>query len=171
VERTWHSYNCDQTVGWIKMPLGKEVVLGPGHIVFIEDPLGTQAPQLPLPTLWPMSIVALRSPILATAELLLHIWKWEWMPSTSKLFTYLFYMWHQYDVTVTFMTLMSCDSVRCMCGYDQPLIDDAVECIIKVWNVMFHFAQGSVSTLFWRGEHVFHVCVKMFFLVTAVQKL
>jgi len=25
----WHSYSCGQTVGWIKMPLGKEVGLGP----------------------------------------------------------------------------------------------------------------------------------------------
>jgi len=33
------------------------------------------------------------------------------------------------------------------------------------------FSQGSVSTLFRRGGHVFHVCVKMFFLLTAVQKL
>ena len=33
------------------------------------------------------------------------------------------------------------------------------------------FSQGSVSTLFRWGEHVFHVCVKMFFLLTAVQKL
>jgi len=46
----------------------------------------------------------------------LHIWKLEWMPSASKLFTYLFYMWHKYDVTVTFTTSMSCDSVCCMCG-------------------------------------------------------
>ena len=28
------------------------------------------------------------------------------------------------------------------------------------------FSQGSVSTLFRRGEHVFHVYVKMFFLLT-----
>jgi len=33
------------------------------------------------------------------------------------------------------------------------------------------FSQGSVSTLFRRGEHVFHLCVQMFFLFTAVQKL
>ena len=45
---------------------------------------------------------------------ILHIWKREWMPSASKLFTYLFSMWRKYDVTV--MTLMSCDSVCCMCG-------------------------------------------------------
>jgi len=38
------------------------------------------------------------------------------MPSASKLFTYLFYMWRKYDVTVTFMTSMSYDSVCCMCG-------------------------------------------------------
>jgi len=38
------------------------------------------------------------------------------MPSASKLFTYLFYTWRKYDVTVTLMTLISCDSVCCMCG-------------------------------------------------------
>jgi len=32
------------------------------------------------------------------------------------------------------------------------------------------FSQGSVSTLFRWDEHIFHVCVKMFFLLTAVQK-
>ena len=55
------------TVGWIKMPLGKEVGLGPGHIVLDGDPVGTQQP---LPTFRPMSFVAKRSPISATAELL-----------------------------------------------------------------------------------------------------
>ena len=29
---------CGQTVGWIKMPLGMEVGLGPGHIVLDGDP-------------------------------------------------------------------------------------------------------------------------------------
>jgi len=29
---------CDQTVGWIKMPLGTEAGLGPGHIVLVADP-------------------------------------------------------------------------------------------------------------------------------------
>jgi len=29
---------CDQTVGWIKMPLGTEVGLGPGYIVLDGDP-------------------------------------------------------------------------------------------------------------------------------------
>jgi len=28
----------DQTAGWIKMSLGREVVLGPGHIVLDGDP-------------------------------------------------------------------------------------------------------------------------------------
>jgi len=28
---------CGQTVGWIKMPLGMEVGLGPGHIVLDGD--------------------------------------------------------------------------------------------------------------------------------------
>jgi len=32
-------------------------------------------------------------------------------------------------------------------------------------------SQGKVSTLFRCDEHIFHVCVKAFFLLTAVQKL
>jgi len=34
----WYSYNCGQTVGWIKMPLGRELGLGPGDIVLDGDP-------------------------------------------------------------------------------------------------------------------------------------
>jgi len=48
--------------------------------------------------------------------IILRTWKRRWIHSASALFTYLFYMWRKYDVTVTFMTLMSCDSVCCMCG-------------------------------------------------------
>jgi len=33
------------------------------------------------------------------------------------------------------------------------------------------FSQGSVSTLFRWAEHVLRICVKVFFLLTAVQKL
>ena len=45
------------------------------------------------------------------------------------------------------------------------------ECIIKVWNVMFSFSLGGVSTLFRWGGHFCHICVKQFFLLTTVQKL
>jgi len=52
---------CGQTAGWINMPLGREVGLGPGDIVLNDDPA-----QLPpkgctaLPTFRPVSIVAKR---------------------------------------------------------------------------------------------------------------
>jgi len=41
---------CGQKAGWIKTPLGREVGLGPGHIVLDGDPAphqktGTAAPQ------------------------------------------------------------------------------------------------------------------------------
>ena len=36
-----HSYSSGQTVACIKMPLGKEVGLGPGHILSDGDPVGT----------------------------------------------------------------------------------------------------------------------------------
>jgi len=50
---------CGQTVGWIKMKLGMQGRLGPGHIVFDADPSpprerGTAAP----PSFRPLSIVA-----------------------------------------------------------------------------------------------------------------
>ena len=61
---------CGQMVGWIKMPLGTKVGLGPGNIVLDAD----SAPPLPRaqpPNFWHMSIVAKWSPISATAEHLL----------------------------------------------------------------------------------------------------
>jgi len=48
------------------MPLGKDVGLGPGHIVLDGDPAPTAAP----PHFRAMPIVAKRSPISAIAELL-----------------------------------------------------------------------------------------------------
>jgi len=56
------------------MPLGKEVGLGPGHIALDGDPVGTQPPTAAPPHFRPMPIVAKRSPISATAELLLYIY-------------------------------------------------------------------------------------------------
>ena len=54
---------CGQTVGWIKVKLGMEISLGPGHTVLggIESssPKGAQ----PLPNFRPMSIVTKRSSI------------------------------------------------------------------------------------------------------------
>jgi len=62
---------CSQTAAWIKMPLGTEVSLGPWcHTVLDGNPappsIGAQQPHF-----WPVSIAAKRSPISATAELLL----------------------------------------------------------------------------------------------------
>ena len=52
---------CSQTVGWIRMPLGTEVGLGPGHIVLDGDRvLPRKGAQQPLPTLRPMSVVLKR---------------------------------------------------------------------------------------------------------------
>jgi len=52
------------------MPLGKEVGLGPGHTVLVGHPVETQPPTAALPHFRPMPIVAKRSPVSATAELL-----------------------------------------------------------------------------------------------------
>jgi len=61
-----------QMAEWIKMPLGTEVGLSPGHTVLDGDPAPLRkGVQQPPPTLWLMSIVAKLSPISATAVLLL----------------------------------------------------------------------------------------------------
>jgi len=65
-----HVY-CGQTAEWIKMPLGKEVRLGPGDIVLDVDPAPPTERNTTAPTFRRMSIVAKRSSISATAELLL----------------------------------------------------------------------------------------------------
>jgi len=47
---------CSQTVGWIKMKVGMEVGLGPGHTVLDGDPAspeGAQPPILGPCLLWP----------------------------------------------------------------------------------------------------------------------
>ena len=62
---------CGQTIGWIKMPLGTEVGLGPDDIVLDGDCSSHMDRGTAVPTFWAMSIVAKRSPISATAELLL----------------------------------------------------------------------------------------------------
>jgi len=135
----------------------------------------------------------------------------------NALCKYLFYMWRKYDVSVTFVTLMSCDSVCYMSGeacnsrWLMTQLTNMLVCLnscqwwtfwtylvtanlsyIYLMNFMFHttldaisnilrvhyknmkcdvFTQGSVSTLFRWGERVILVCVKMFSMLTAVQKL
>jgi len=54
---------CGETVGWIKLPLGTEVGLGPGDIVLDGDPV-------PSPAHVYCGQTAKRSPISVTAELL-----------------------------------------------------------------------------------------------------
>jgi len=61
---------CGQTAAWIKMPLGTEVGLSPGHIVLDGDQLPKKGHSNP--PLGPMAIVAKRLPISAIAELLRH---------------------------------------------------------------------------------------------------
>ena len=54
-----HVY-CGQTDEWIKMPLGKEVDLGPDDIVLDGDPAPPKRAQEPHPNFRTMSIVAKR---------------------------------------------------------------------------------------------------------------
>ena len=64
-----HVY-CGQTAGCIRIPLGAEVGLGPGHCVR-WGPAPLPQKRGTAPDFRPMSIVAKRSPISATAEILL----------------------------------------------------------------------------------------------------
>ena len=40
---------CDQTAGWMKLPLGAEIGLGPGDIVLDGDPGPSRGAQQPTP--------------------------------------------------------------------------------------------------------------------------
>jgi len=62
---------CGQTPEWIMISLGAEVGLGPGNIVLDGDPAPTTEMDTAALTFRPMYAVAKRSPISATAELLL----------------------------------------------------------------------------------------------------
>jgi len=57
---------CGQTVGCNKIKLGTEVGLDPSHIVLGGDSASLEKGHSL--QFWPMSVVAKRSPILATAE-------------------------------------------------------------------------------------------------------
>jgi len=64
---------CGQTVEWIKIPVGTEVGLDPDDIVLDADPALTPPhgkAHSSQATFRRMSVVAKRSPILATVELL-----------------------------------------------------------------------------------------------------
>jgi len=101
------------TVGWIKiikMLLGMEVGLVPGHSVLDGDPppfpkRGAQQPR----TFQPMSIVAKRSPISATAELLLHL---KEIADGLRIHFLLFRMYHKSE-TVIMSTVLASDSRQC----------------------------------------------------------
>ena len=54
-----HVY-CGQTAGWIKMALGMEVGLGPGHIVLDRDPAPLPKKGAEPPNFRPIFIVAKR---------------------------------------------------------------------------------------------------------------
>jgi len=64
-----HIY-CDQTAGCIRIPLGTEVGLGPGDIIMRWGPM--PPPKGALSQFSALSIVVKRSPISATAALLLY---------------------------------------------------------------------------------------------------
>ena len=50
---------CGQTAGWIKIPLGMEIGIGPGHVVLDGDPHLAQRGTAPNPLNFPpMSVVA-----------------------------------------------------------------------------------------------------------------
>jgi len=52
---------CGQTVGWIKMKLGTDVCIGPGHIVLDGDPTPLKrGHSLPPVNFRPMSVMAKR---------------------------------------------------------------------------------------------------------------
>jgi len=66
----WHMYS-GKTAGWIKIPLGAEVDLDPRPHCVRWGPARPRKEAQQFTPLWLMSVVAKRSPMSATAELLL----------------------------------------------------------------------------------------------------
>ena len=146
--------------------------------------------------------------------------KREWMPSASKIFTYLFCMWCKCaSLSRSWHWWAASASAACVARLGAvadwwrswPMVNTLVcLCSCRWWtfwtylvtvslfslylmNFMFHttldavgnilklhyksmkcdvsLSQGSATTSFRWDEIVFHVCVKMFFLLTAVQTL
>ena len=58
--RSVTSVYCRQTVGWIKVKLGAEVGIGPGHIVLDGDTAPIPKRGTAIPQFWPMPVVAKR---------------------------------------------------------------------------------------------------------------
>jgi len=67
-----HVY-CGQTAGWMKTPLGTEIDLGLGHIVLDRFLALCERGTAARPRLFGRCLLCPRSPIAATAELLLNI--------------------------------------------------------------------------------------------------
>jgi len=155
-----------------------EINLGPGDSVLHGDPAPPKKDTVP--NFCPMSIVAKQSPISATAEHLF-IWWWEarWGFVRTKRTVWMRHCkeTHFYKFT-TNCSVCSFNCTGCSRKKVHSFAHD------KFWTVCHRvyykstmkcnvsFSQGSVSTLFrWGGEDVIRVCVNMFFLLTAVQKL
>ena len=106
-------------VGWIKLPLGKEIGLGPGHIVLDWDPVGTQPPTAAPPHFRPMPVVAKRSPISATAELLCeapmhNIFRYAVRPiMLIKVYVHLHFPCRYLQLSVLCQDRNACRSTKC----------------------------------------------------------
>jgi len=87
---------CGQTAGWIRMPLGTEVGLGPRDIVLDGDPAPPRKGTQWIPTFQPISIVAKRSPMSETAELLFPMVDVAHNPHCGVLVWHNFYQLYRY---------------------------------------------------------------------------
>jgi len=98
------------------------------------------------------------------------VWWFCW-PMANTLASLCSYQWWTFW---TFLVTVNLFSLYLMNFMFHTMLD-AVGSILRVryksMKCDVSFSEGSVSTLFRWGEHVFHVCVKIFFLLTAVQKL
>ena len=76
---------CGQTARWIKMPLGTKVGLSPGQIMLDGDPTPSPQKGAQPPNFGPVSIVAKRSPISATAEhlFILTMIRWDFSEAVN----------------------------------------------------------------------------------------
>jgi len=111
----------------------------------------------------------------ASAACVARLWAvadwWRRWPMANTLACLCWYQWWTFWTHFVTVSLFSVYLMKFMFHTMIDAVGNILRVHYKSMKCDVSFSQGSASTLFRWGEHVFHVCVKMFFLLTAVQKL
>jgi len=97
---------------------------------------------------------------------------WQSRPTTNTLACLCSCQWWTFwTYLVTVNNCFLCTWILCFTPCTLNALGNILRVHYKSMKCDVSFSQGNVNTLFRWGENVFHACVTMFFLLTAVQKL